>query len=380
MNNTRFIVAGYVESQKNHIEQVIDYLYKNPETSFNEAKSSNLICSILNDEGFKITKNAAGIKNSFIAIYGSSSPKIAYICEYNAVEGLGHAFGHNVSSGINMGAAIGLKRAVDEIGGTVLVIGCPSEESYHTKISMLNNGIFDDIDAVICGHAMDKTCESGSSLGMLILNLNFKGKEAHTSIDLRSGINALNPCIALFNLAEAVKSKYNTGIFVNGIINNGGKSINTITGETACTFMIKSPDEVIMHNACQEIINCAEFAAELYKCKLEYTSPEIEYLPLKTHESLSKIACHNLKERGIIEIHGPVTVSASLDIGNVSQRVPVIHPYIGICKTPAPYYSKEFSDATITEYARDNALKAAAALALTGVDIIQNPGILGHPV
>lgn len=376
MNNTRFIVAGYVENQKGNIEHVIDYLYKNPENSFNEVKSSDLISSILSEEGFKVTKDIAGIRNSFTAIYGSSSPRVAYICEYDAVEGLGHASGHNISSGINMGAAIGLKRAIDEIGGSVLVIGCPSEESYHTKIKMLNNGVFEDIDAVICGHVMDKTCESGSSLGMHILNLKFIGKEAHTSIDLHKGINALNPCITLFNLVEAIKSKYNTCIFINGIINNGGRSINTIPGEVDCTFMIKSPDVVIIHNACKEIINCAEFAGSLYKCKLEYTDPEVEYLPLKTHENLSKVACHNLKERGILEIHGPVTVSASLDIGNVSQRIPVIHPYIGICETPVPYYSKEFSDATITRYARDNALKAAAALALTGVDIIQDPGIL----
>lgn len=376
MNNTRFIVSGYVESQKDRIEHVIDYLYENPETSFNEAGSSDLICSILMDEGFKITRDTAGIKNSFTAVYGSSSPKVAYICEYNAVESLGHAWGHNITSAINMGAAIGLKRAVQEIGGSVLVIGCPSEESYHTKISMLDDGIFDDVDALICGHAMDRTCESGSSLGMLVLNLKFKGREAHTSIDLHNGIDAIKPCITLFNLVETIKSKYNTSIFINGIINNGGRSINTIPGEVDCTFMIKSPEKAIMHEACQEIVSCAEFSGVLHKCSLEYTYPEVEYLPLKTHENLSKIACHNLKERGILEIHGPVTVSASLDIGNVSQRIPVIHPYIGICEAPISYYSKEFSDATITSYARSNALKAAAALALTGVDIIQEPDIL----
>lgn len=376
MNNTRFIVAGYVENQKSRIEHVIDYLYKNPENSFNETKSSNLLSSILSEEGFKVTKDIAGIRNSFTATYGSSSPRVAYICEYDAVEGLGHASGHNVSSSINMGAAIGLKRAIDDIGGSVLVIGCPSEESYHTKITMLNNGVFKNIDAVICGHVMDKTCESGSSLGMLILNLKFIGKEAHTSIDLHRGINALNPCITLFNLVEAIKSKYNTSIFINGIIDNGGRSINSIPGEVDCSFMIKSPDQAVIHNVYQEIKSCAEFAGKLYKCKLEYIDPEVEYLPLKTHENLSKVACHNLKERGIQEIHGPVTVSASLDIGNISQNIPVIHPYIGICETPVSYYSKEFSDATITRYAKDNALKAAAALALTGVDIIQDPGIL----
>jgi amidohydrolase len=376
MNNTRFIVSGYVESIRNHIEHVIDYLYQNPETSFNETNPSDLISSILLNEGFEVNRSIAGIKNSFIASYGSSAPKVAYICEYNAADGLGHAKGYNITSGINMGAGIGLKRIVDEIGGSVLVIGCPSGELNNTKILMLNNGVFDNVNAVICGHAMDRTCESGSSLGMLILSLKFKGKEAHTSIDLHNGINALQPCIMLFNLVESLKSKYSNSIFINGIINNGGRSINFVPGEVDCTFMIKYNDTAVMDNACKEIIDCAKFAAKLYKCSLEYNSSEVEYLPLKTHEKLSKIACHNLKESGITEIHGPVTVSESLDIGNVSQRMPVIHPYIGICKAPVSYYSKEFSDATITRYAKDNALKAAQALALTGVDIIQSPDLL----
>lgn len=376
MNNTRFIVSGYVESIRDHIEQVIDYLYKNPETSFNETKSSDLISSILINEGFEVTRSVAGIKNSFIASYGSSVPKIAYICEYNSAEGLGHAYGHNITSGINMGAGIGLKRIVNEIGGSVLVIGCPDQELNITKISMLSNGVFDDVDAVICGHAMDKTCESGSSLGMLVLNLKFKGKGTHTSIDLHNGINALQPCIMLFNLVESLKLKYNNDIFINGIINNGGESIIYVPGEVDCTFMIKFHDKSIIDNVCQEIIDCAEFAVRICKCSLEYNGPEIEYLPLITHEKLSKIACHNLKESGITEIHGPVTVCESLDIGNVSHRVPVIQPYIGICETPIPYYSMEFSDATITKYAKDNAIKAAQALALTGVDIIQSPDLL----
>lgn len=376
MNNTRFIVAGYVESIADQIEGVIDYLYENSEASVNEAKSSDLIIGILSDEGFKITRSPGGIDNSFIASYGSSEPRIAYICEYGSGKGFEHSYGYNVSSAVNMGAGIGLKRIVDEIGGSVLIIGCPSGDMSSTKITMLNNGVFNDIDAVICSCAMDKTCESGSSLGMSILKLGFKGREAPVSIDLQDGIDALKPCILVFNLAETIKSKYKSSIYINGVINNGGKSVNYVTGEADCTFMLKSHDPEIIDNACRELLASADFASKLCKCILEYDYPEVRYLPLKTHEKLSKIACHNLKESGIIEVHGPVTASTSLDIGNLSHKIPVIYPYIGICEASTPCSSKEFSEATVTGYARDNALKAAKALALTGVDIIQNPDIL----
>jgi metal-dependent amidase/aminoacylase/carboxypeptidase family protein len=166
MNNTRYIVAGYVENAKDRIEHIIDYLYKNPEVSFNEYKASELLCSILSEEGFQITKDAAGVKNSFTAVYGTSKPRIAYICEYDAADGIGHGNGHNITAAINTGAAIGLKRIVDEIGGSVMVIGCPAEEKHHTKVLMLNNGIFEGIDTdnIFYDYYKDKIKQIQSSI------------------------------------------------------------------------------------------------------------------------------------------------------------------------------------------------------------------------
>jgi amidohydrolase len=376
MNNTRYLVAGYVENTRDKLEGIVDTLYENPETSFNEKISSALLMDILRDEGFEIQENIAKIKNSFSASYGFRHPRIAYICEYDAIEGVGHGCGHNITSGINIGAAIGLKRAIDEIGGGVVVIGCPAEENHYTKITMMNNGIFDDMDAIICGHARDKTSESGTSLGMTVIHIAFKGYEAHSSINFKDGKNALYPCVMLFNLVETLKSRYTINTFINGIITHGGRAINIIPGESRCMFMVKSTNKEIIDNVCEEIINCAKFSAKIYSCDMEYTYPEPEYMPLKTHSDISRILCHNLKERGIDDIHGPLTVAASLDIGNISHRVPTVHPYIGICENPVQYYTKDFSDCTIKHYAKTRMLEAATALALTGVDIIQNPDIL----
>ncbi|EYE89847.1 hypothetical protein Q428_00020 [Fervidicella metallireducens AeB] len=379
-NAVRAMVAGYVENFKDKLEYIVDTLYKNPELSFNEEKSSEILISILKDEGFKITENVANINYSFKAEYGSSSPKIAYLCEYDAVKNMGHANGHNITSAINLGAAVGLKRGIEKIGGSVVLIGCPAENKYPSKIVMLSEGVFSDVDAIICGHAMDKTCESGSSLGMSIVDLTFIGRQAHSSLNLKEGINAITPCVMLFNLIESLKNKYHHRGFINGIITNGGDDISLIPGEVSCSFMVKSADKKVISDILNQIINSADFTAKLYNCKVDYKVSEHEYLPLITNHDLSTIACHNLKERGIINIHGSITSLASLDIGNVSQIIPTIHPYIGICEEPTQYYSKEFADCTITSYAKENMLKAACALALTGIDIIQNPDIIKKPL
>jgi amidohydrolase len=367
---------GYIENMKWKLDAIIETLYADPELSYNEVRSSELLCSFLAAEGFSIKRDVAKIKNSFIAEYGSASPRIAYLCEYNAIDKIGHGCGHNVSSAISIGAAAGVKQALQFTDGSVAVFGCPAEDKFHSKISMLNSGLFDDIDAVLYAHAGEKTSESGSSLGMTVLYFDFTGKEAHVSINFREGINALYPCILFLRLVEEVKEKHEGRIFTNSIIREGGKDIAMIPGETKCAVMIKSQDKAVIDSACEEIINCAKFASKLYRCDVTFNYPEVEYMPFKTNEELSKILSHNLKESGITNIHGPITISTSLDFGNISHKIPSVQPYIGICDEGIKYFTKEFADSTIKELAKDNALKAACALALTGIDIIQQPSIL----
>jgi hypothetical protein len=65
-------------------------------------------------------------------------------------------------------------------------------------------------------------------------------------------------------------------------------------------------------------------------------------------------------------------------MGNVSHAVPAIHPYIKTCEKSIPAHTREFAESTISPYALDSMIKGACALALTGYDIITNPGILSE--
>lgn len=377
MSNTiRDIVYGYVENIKPKLENIVVNLHENPEPSGMEEKSSCLLMTVLEEEGFEIESPVCGIPYSFTASYGTSGPEIGYICEYDALPYIGHGCGHNISSAINVGAAIGLKRAIFEIGGRVKVIGCPAEESSACKIIMHKEGVFSELSAIICGHAWIDTQESGSSQGMRIMDFTFHGKSAHTSINPQDGNNPLHPCVLTIRLTDIVKGKYSNKVFINGRIHGTTDPVHLIPENYSCSIMVKGNDSTIINEVTGKVADCARFAAELYNCTLEVSSKTPEYLPLKTHENLSRVVCHNLKERGIIEISPPEVSLVSLDIGCVSQEIPTVHPYIGICKKPVPYYSKEFADCTIKRHALDNMLKAACALALTGVDIIQKPEIL----
>lgn len=377
MSNTiREVVYGYVENIKPKLENLVLSLHNNPELSGMEDKSGCLLMNVLEEEGFEIESPVCGIPHSFTASYGTSGPEIGYICEYDALPYIGHGCGHNIGSAINIGAAIGLKRAISEIGGRVKVIGCPDEESSPTKIIMYKEGIFSRLSAIICGHPWIDTRESGSSQGMRIMDFSFQGKSAHTSINPQDGNNPLQPCVLTIRLTDIVKGKYSNRVFINGRIHGTTDPVHIIPKSYRCSVMVKGKDSSTANEVMEKIMDCARFAAELYGCTLEVSFQTPEYMPLKTHENLSKIVCHNLKERGFIEINPPEISLVSLDIGCVSQEIPTVHPYIGICKDPVPYYSKEFADCTIKRHGLDAMLKSACALALTGVDIIQKPEIL----
>ena len=63
----------------------------------------------------------------------------------------------------------------------------------------------------------------------------------------------------------------------------------------------------------------------------------------------------------------------STDCGNVSQRLPTIHPYIRISPDGVPGHSREFAEWARSPLARTGMVAGAKALALTAVDLLASP-------
>src|SRR5438876_4262735 len=60
----------------------------------------------------------------------------------------------------------------------------------------------------------------------------------------------------------------------------------------------------------------------------------------------------------------------STDCGNVSQRLPTIHPYIRISPDGVPGHSREFAEWARSPLARAGMAAGAKALALTASDLL----------
>lgn len=142
-------IISYLSTIKNELSDISKYIYENPEESFHEYKSYNYLTKILKKHNFHVTEKYIDIPTAFSAQFGKGHPKLCFICEYDAVHDLGHIYGYNASSAICTGAALGLSEVIPLTGGSVIVIGCPGEIAGSSKITMANQGVFEDIDALL---------------------------------------------------------------------------------------------------------------------------------------------------------------------------------------------------------------------------------------
>lgn len=104
-------LLNYVEEIKDELIDVSTKIWSKPEISGQEKESANLMRKVLKDHGFTI-KELEGMEHSFIGEFGSGSPVIAVLGEYDALPGLsqavetrfnpvkanepGHGCGHNI--------------------------------------------------------------------------------------------------------------------------------------------------------------------------------------------------------------------------------------------------------------------------------------------
>lgn len=371
-------IIGFIELIRDELIDINRYIYENPETGYKEHKAQKILTDTLEKYGFKVEKNFLGLGTEFRATYGTGKPCIAYLCEYDALPEIGHGCGHNIIGTAGIAAAIGLSRVLDKTGGKVVVLGTPAEETSGAKVIMVEKGVFKDIDAAMMIHPSDETSESGISLALDALEFTFKGRAAHAASNPEYGINALNACIETFNMINALRQHVTSDVRIHGIITEGGIAANIVPEKAVARFYVRSLKRSTLNEVVEKVKNCARAAAMGTGASLEIRNYELSYDNMVTNRTLSKIFSHNLKECGIIDIHGPKNSLGSLDMGNVSHVVPAIHPYIKICREGIAAHTREFAEATQSDLANENMIKAACALAITGYDIITNSDLMNE--
>jgi amidohydrolase len=368
----------HLESIQNRLWEISDHLYHHPELSDQEYESMERLVEFLKEHQFTIEKGIVNRATAFKAVYDSKKegPTIAYLSEYDALPGVGHGCGHNLIGTMSAGAGVLLSKVVDEIGGRVVVLGTPAEETNGGKVPMAEQGIFDDIDAAMILHPADESYESGDSLAMDAIQFDYRGQTSHAAASPEKGINALDAVLQLFNGINALRQHVTSDVRIHGIIKEGGVAANIVPDKAVAQFYVRAKDRSYLNEVVDKVKSIAQGAALMTGAELHISNYELSYDNMITNQTLSQLFTNNLLATGVKEVKKAKQTYGSIDMGNVSQVVPAIHPYIGLDSPGLIAHTKEFADLTITENSHHILSNGALALAFTGFDLIANHELL----
>ena len=356
-------------------------IHSHPETAFEEVRACATLAGLLRTHGFDVRRGVSGMQTAFVAegVAGNGGPRVAFVCEYDALRGLGHACGHNLIGTASAAAGIALLAAMRATGvdGTVRVVGSPAEEGGGGKLTLVADGVFDDCHAALILHPADRTAAVMWALACTQWEWSFSGRASHAAGDPDQGLNALDAFVHAYNGVSLWRQQLRDGARVHGFIAEGGTAPNIIPERTAGEFMTRARDAAYLGEMNLRFRAIFDAAATATGCTLTLTERET-YRDIRSNPVLAERCHHHLEAAGLSPHETePWTRVGSTDVGDLSYACPTLHPTVAIIDEGVACHTHDFLEASATEHAHDVMLRGAEALALTGADVVADEIVRG---
>jgi amidohydrolase len=370
-----------IDEVEAHRQELIDLslrIHDNPETGLQEEKASTWLCDYLEKRGFQVERGICGLPTAFRATAGRGEPRVAFLAEYDALPGVGHACGHNIIAASAAAAGLGARAVLNSTGGSVLVIGTPAEEVVGGKIIMARQGAFADLDAAMLTHPGSRDAVCAQALACASLEVEYFGREAHAAARPEAGINALDALILAYNAISALRQHIRDSARIHGIITDGGQAPNVVPDHSAASFMVRAEDDAYLEELKAKVIACFEAGARASGARLEYRWSENQFAAMRINGPLAEAHKANLAALGRPAVGGPDQPGRALgstDMGNVSALVPAIHVTVAVAPPEVSIHSREFAACAASEEGHRGLLDAAKAMAMTAIDVLTDPDL-----
>ncbi len=380
--------SGETLSLKQRVQEQVDlllpdllavsrFLHANPEIAYEERQAAELLTDILEQHGFEVHRGVADLPTAFTGRAGSQGPQVAFMAEYDALPGIGHACGHNLIGAASLGAALALKPLLGQIPLRILLVGCPAEEKGGGKIRLAEAEIFKGTDAAMLVHPSNRTEIVKLALGMRELTVEYFGKASHAAAQPDLGVNALDGVVLAYTAIAALRQQVRPDARIHGIITSGGQAPNIIPEYAAARFYVRALELPYMEELYRRVVDCCQAAALAAGCRVKISPSGKDYHPYKPVYRLAALFQLNLESLGESVDQGPVDREiGSSDVGNVSQIVPTIQPMLQISPGEVTNHMVEFAQAAISERGHQAMGVAAKAMAMTAVDLALDPAAL----
>lgn len=371
-------LADAVEAARDEIIDLSHRIHANPEPAFEEHQAAGWVAETVRRHGYDVEhpagRLATAVRGRLAGGKGSDGARIGVLAEFDALPGLGHGCGHNTMAASGVGAAIALAALRDEFAGEIVFLGTPAEEMGSGKQYMIEDGLFEGLDAALLFHPCDRNHVDIRPLASEDVHVTFTGLQSHAAGEPWAGKNALDAMILLFSSVGLWRQQLRPEARVHGIIQEGGTAANIIPDRTKAWFMLRSPEQAEYERMAARFREIAEGAALATETKVEVVFSG-GATTMKTNRTLAERWVANAAAYGI-EDQGHDPSYGSTDMGNVSWVVPAIHPDLAIVDRPTPGHSILFRDAAATPQADETTLLAATLVAQTAWDLLADPALV----
>ena len=414
-------LSNAYEADKKTALQIWEYA----EVGYKEVKSAALHVQHLKDAGFTVETGVAGIPTAFVATYGTGSPAIGILAEYDALPGInqsasaerdpivgknaGHACGHHLFGTASVSAGIAIKEliAAGKLKGTIKVFGTPAEEGGSGKVFLVRAGLFNNLDAVIHWHPDDvNAITTTSALANKSAKFKFYGISAHAAAAPDQGRSALDAVEAMDNMVNMMREHIPQETRIHYVITNGGKAPNVIPDFAEVYYYVRHPKRKDVVEIFDRVVKAAEGAALGTGTTMKYdiiggTHDLLinKALAETMQANLDKVGGVNYTEEEIafakkiqptmvapIDIATAAQVkpltyinegnSGSTDVGDVSYALPTVGLRAATWVPGTAAHSWQAVASGGTEIGTKGMLVASKTMAMTAIDLMSNPVLL----
>ena len=370
------------ESIERRIDEVSEELisashaiHANPELAFKEFFACDTLTNALEHHDIKTEKAVYSLETSFEAKLNpdNDGPRVAILAEYDALPGIGHACGHNIIATSALGATLGLNAVAQELEGSIRLIGTPAEEKGGGKELMARNGAFEGIDAAMMIHPAGTNLASMPCICVAEVEVIYHGKSSHASAMPHKGINALDGLLLAYQAISNLRQHIRSTERIHGIITEGGSAPNIVPDRSVGQFYVRAADEKELAQLKPRVQSCFEAGAKGSGCEVEINWANVDYLDLNTNWPLAELFQKHAESLGreFIPYEEAVKFGAgSTDMGNVSHRLPSIHPMLAVAPPNVVIHNPEFAKWAASEKGDAAVIDGAKALALTAADFL----------
>jgi aminobenzoyl-glutamate utilization protein B len=420
-------LVAQIDATKKTYEDIALKIWDYAEIGYKETKSSALLQSTLRAAGFTVQAGVADMPTAFVATYGSGSPVIGLLAEFDALPGVsqtadpekkarpevnaGHACGHHLFGAASTHAAVVLKHWMQATGqkGTLRVYGTPAEEGGSGKVYLVRAGLFNDVDAVMHWHAGDRNAvRLSSSLANISGKFRFRGVAAHAAASPERGRSALDGVEAMNHMVNLLREHVPDTTRIHYVITKGGEAPNVVPAFAESYFYVRSPSRQIVTDVWDRVTKAAQGAALGTGTTVDWEITGGVY-ELLGNEALARAMHTNLETVGgvtytaeekafaakigktlfgkptavetaaLVMPFDPKSASSgggSTDVSDVSWATPTVGLNAATWVPGTPSHSWQAVAAGGTTIGLKGMIVAAKTLALTGVDLFTQPALL----